>query len=507
MSIPPRRPGASCVLSEFTSRQWLTLLTVQLCTILFGITVTSVAVILPQMKGALAATQDQIAWVLTLNLVATAAATPLTGWLASKLGWRRLMVGSVLGFTAASVACGTATSLETLLVFRVVQGALGAPIFPMGQSIILARFERRHHPIAVMMWGVGGVMGPILGPTFGGLVADVLDWRWSFFMILPLGLVACIPAVLALGDEERGTSRRFDFIGFALVAVAIGALQLLFDRGQRQDWFESAEIVAECALAAGAFYLFVVHASFATSPLFEGATFRDRNFVLGAGFALVMGMLQFTPMVLFPALLQELRGYPESIVGYLISMRGVGNFLSFFVVAQLTRLDARATLAAGLLIQAGAAAWMGVLDLNMTFEQVLWTNLMHGFGFGLAYTPMAVLAFSTLEPRLLTQGNAIFSLLRMLGSSLFIAVILVVFVRSAAEAYAHLSAGVTMFSTDSILAWIDRFGDLGDPVLHARLGEEVRSQAAMIGYVNSFNLLALVPAVAAPAVLLFKRRA
>ena len=421
MSIPPRRPGASCVLSEFTSRQWLTLLTVQLCTILFGITVTSVAVILPQMKGALAATQDQIAWVLTLNLVATA---------------------------AASVACGTATSLETLLVFRVVQGALGAPIFPMGQSIILARFERRHHPIAVMMWGVGGVMGPILGPTFGGLVADVLDWRWSFFMIL-----------------------------------------------------------AECALAAGAFYLFVVHASFATSPLFEGATFRDRNFVLGAGFALVMGMLQFTPMVLFPALLQELRGYPESIVGYLISMRGVGNFLSFFVVAQLTRLDARATLAAGLLIQAGAAAWMGVLDLNMTFEQVLWTNLMHGFGFGLAYTPMAVLAFSTLEPRLLTQGNAIFSLLRMLGSSLFIAVILVVFVRSAAEAYAHLSAGVTMFSTDSILAWIDRFGDLGDPVLHARLGEEVRSQAAMIGYVNSFNLLALVPAVAAPAVLLFKRRA
>lgn len=493
------------MLRQFTPKQWLTLLCVQLCTILFGVTVTSVAVILPQIKGALSATQDQVAWILTLNLVATAAATPLTGWLASKLGWRRLMVGSVLGFTGASVACGMANSLETLIVFRVIQGALGAPIFPMGQAIILAKFERRLHPMAIMMWGVGGVMGPILGPTFGGLVADMLDWRWSFFMILPLGLAACIPTVLALGDEERGTARRFDFVGFALIAIAIGALQLMFDRGQRLDWFESREIIIESALAVGCFYFFIVHSSTSTSPLFEGATFRDRNFTLGIGFALVMGMLQFTPMVLFPPLLQDLRGYPESIVGYLIAMRGVGNFLSFVVVAPLTRWNPQATLAAGLLIQAGAAAWMGVLDMNMTFEQVLWTNLMHGFGFGLAYTPMTVLAFSTLEPRLLTQGNAIFSLLRMLGSSLFIAVTLIVFVRSSAEAHSSLAALITMFDARALSLWIERFGDLGSPLLHGRLGEEVRRQSAMIGYINAFNLLAIVPALIAPTVLFFRR--
>lgn len=494
------------MLRQITPKQWLTLLCVQLCTILFGVTVTSVAVILPQIKGALSATQDQVAWILTLNLVATAAATPLTGWLASKLGWRRLMVGSVLGFTGASVACGTATSLETLLAFRVIQGVLGAPIFPMGQAIILAKFERKFHPMAVMMWGVGGVMGPILGPTFGGLVADSLDWRWSFFMILPLGLAACIPTILALGNEEKGTARRFDFVGFIFIAIAIGALQLMFDRGQRLDWFESPEIMLECALAAGCLYLFVAHARLSTAPLFEGATFRDRNFVLGIGFALVMGMLQFTPMVLFPPLLQDLRGYPESVVGYLIAMRGVGNFLSFFVVASLTRWSPQATLAAGLLIQAAAAAWMGTLDINMTSEQVLWTNLLHGFGFGLAYTPMTVLAFSTLEPRLLTQGNAIFSLLRMLGSSLFIAVTLVVFVRSAAEAHSSLAAFITMFDARSLSPWIERFGDLGTPMLHGRLGEEIRRQAAMIGYINAFNLLAIVPLLAAPVTLFFRLR-
>lgn len=490
---------------SFTLKQWLTLLTVQMCTVLFGATVTSVTVILPQMKGALSATQDQIAWILTLNLVATAAATPLTGWLASKLGWRRLMLGSVLGFTAASVACGLAESFEMLLIFRVIQGALGAPIFPLGQSIILARFSRPQHPMALMMWGVGGVMGPILGPTLGGLVADVLDWRWSFYMVAPLGLAACIPVVLALGDEERGSGRRFDFLGFALIAVAVGCLQLVFDRGQRQDWFDSPEIVIQTGLVVVCFYFFCVHASYARAPLFEGAVFRDRNFVLGMFMALVMGMLQFTPMVLFPPLLQDLRGYPESIIGYLIAMRGLGNFLSFFVVAQLTRMNARATLAAGLLIQAAAGVWMGQLDMNMTSADVMWTNLIHGFGFGLAYTPMATLTFSTLAPRLLTQGNAIFSLLRMLGSSLFIAVALVVFVRSAATAQANLVEFVTVYNTDLLAPWIARFGEIGTPGFQRLAGEEVRRQAAMVGYINAFHLLTAAPILAAPLALFFKK--
>ena len=494
------------MLSTFTSKQWLTLLTVQAVTVLFGITITSVTVILPQMKGALSATQDQIAWVLTLNLVATAAATPLTGWLAAKLGWRRLVLGSLLGFTASSAACGAADSFESLLIFRVIQGVFGAPIFPMGQSIILARFEKHQHPMALMMWGVGGVMGPILGPTFGGLIGDLLDWRWSFFMILPLGLAACIPVMFSLGNEEKGTARRFDFIGFFCIAIAIGSLQLMFDRGQRLDWFYSTEIIIECCLAVGFFYFFAVHATFAREPLFDARTFRDRNLVLGILFAFFMGMLQYTPMILFPSLLQDLRGYPESIIGYLIAMRGVGNFLSFFVVAQLTRMNPRLTFCTGLLIQGVAGVWMGSLDMNMTTSDVIFTNLLHGFGFGLAYTPMAVLTFSTLAPNLLTQGNAIFSLMRMLGSSMFISIILVVFIQSSASAQAYLVGFVNVFNADLMAPWLAHFGTIDSATFSRLAGEQVRKQAAMIGYINAFHLLTLVPFLAAPATLLFRVR-
>ena len=492
------------MLRDITTKQWLCLLTVQMCTIVFGVTITSVTVILPQMKGALAATQDQMAWILTLNLVATAVATPLTGWLAAKLGWRRLMVISVLGFSLASAACGMVDSLNSLLVLRVIQGALGAPIFPMGQTIILAKFERQHHALAIMMWGVGGVMGPILGPTFGGMIAEFLDWRWSFYMILPLGLTALIPTILALGDEERGTARRFDFMGFVFIAIAIGALQLMLDRGQRQDWFQSLEIVIEGVLVLGFFYLFLVHSAMSKAPLFQAACFRDRNFTLGILVALVMGMLQYTPMVLFPALLQDLRGYPEAVVGSLLAMRGVGNFLSFLVVTPLTRWSARGTLAAGLLIQAAAAAWMGQLDINMTSRDVFWCNLIHGFGFGLAYTPMTVLAFSTLDGRWLTQGNAIFSLLRMLGSSIFIAVCLVVFVRASAGAESALGAMVTMFDDPLLSVWRDQFGDTDGIAFHLQAQGEVRRQAAMIGYINAFHLLTIAPIVFMPLVLLFR---
>jgi DHA2 family multidrug resistance protein len=402
------------------------------------------------------------------------------------------------------VLCGTVDSLESLLLLRVVQGAFGAPIFPMGQSILLASFAKSQHAFILMMWGVGGVMGPILGPTFGGMIAEALNWRWAFILILPLGLVAGALTLFVLDDRDKGKAQPFDLLGFLFIGVAIGAAQLMFDRGQRYDWFESAEIVIEFALAAAFLYLFVAHMLTARAPLFSPATFADRNFVLGTTFAFIMGMLQYTPMVLFPPLLQDLRGYPDSFVGFLIATRGVGNFLSFFVVAQLTRYNAKLTLFAGLAIQAAAALWMGSLDINLTTNDVLWTNLLHGFGFGLAYTPMAVLAFSTLPQPLLTQGNAIFMLSRMLGSSLFISVTLVVFVRSSAEAHVALTSLVSIFDLEALRAWIAAYGD--QQMLHAKLAAEIRRQSGMIGYINAFHLLTIVPLVTAPLVLLFVTR-
>ena len=504
MAIDPES-GHSGV-SGITTRQWLILLTVQFTTIQFGITITSLAVILPQMRGALSATQDQIAWLLTFNIVATAVATPLTGWLAARLGWRTLMMSSMVGFTASSVLSGFVDSLEAMLVLRVIQGTFGAPIFPMGQAILLGSFSRGQHPFILMMWGVGGVLGPILGPVYGGVIAELLDWRWTFILILPVGVVSGVLVMLVLTDQEKGQAPRFDYLGFLFIAIAVGSAQLMFDRGQRNDWLESVEILVELVLCVTFFYLFVVHTLSARAPLFDPATFADRNFMLGVAFALLMGMLQYTPMVLFPPLLQDLRGYPDAYVGYLISMRGIGNFLGFFVVTQFTRYNARLCLFTGVAIQALAALWMASLDINMTPEDVLWTNLLHGFGNGLSYTPLAVLAFATLPTRLVTQGSSIFSLMRNIGSSIFISLTLVVFVHSSAEANANLSGLVSVFNLDVMRAWIATFGGTDQALLHLRLAAEVRRQSAMIGYINAFYLLTLVPALAAPLAFLFATR-
>ena len=486
-----------------TGRQWLILLSVQFTTVLFGLTATSVTVILPQLKGALSATQDQISWVLTFNLVATAIATPLTGWLAAKLGWRTLMVCSVAGFTVTSMLCGLVDSLETLLALRVVQGAFGAPIFPMGQTILLASFHRSQHPFIIMMWGVGGVMGPILGPTFGGLVSDLMTWRWTFFLIFPLGILAGALAFVALNDDEKGRARRFDYVGFVFIGIAIAAAQLLFDRGQRNDWFDSLETAVECGVAAVFFTMFAIHMATAREPLFEIATFRDRNFAVGIAVCLIMGMLQYTPMVLFPPLLQELQGYPETMIGYLVASRGLGNLASFCVVAQLTRINPRLCLFLGLSIQAVAGMQMGSFDIAVTVEGVMWSNILHGFGFGLSYTPMAVLAFSTMPIHLLTQANAVFSLIRMLGSSVFVSLTLVVFAHSTAEANVNLASSITVFTRDLIAPWFAALGHLGESQVHAQLAAELQRQASMIGYINAFHLMTLVPLLTAPLAFLF----
>lgn len=491
---------------HFTLRQWLILFTIQFSTLLFGATMTSVAVILPQMKGALSATQDQVSWIITFNLVATAIATPLTGWLASKFGWRNLMMSAIAGFTGFSVLAGMAESLEFMLMARILQGLFGAPIFPLGQAIILASFSRAQHPLVLMAWGVGGVMGPILGPLFGGLMAELINWRWAFYMILPLGIIAMLFAFAALSNEEKSSGGRFDYLGFMIIVIAIAATQLMFDRGQRLDWLDSFEIQLELLLAIVFFYLFVVHIMTTRHALFEPATFRDRNFTIGIIIVTIMGMLQYTPMILFPPLLQELRGYPDSVVGYLLAARGLGNLISFLFVVPFTKFNPRLCLFAGLAIQAVAGFWMSSLDLNMTSADVFWSNILHGIGFGTAYTPMAVLTFSTLPMRLLTQGNAIFSLLRLLGSSIFIALTLVVFFRTAAQANVNLAGLIDAFDPRNLTAWIAVLGEAGqapEPRLRLALLTEIRQQAAMIGYINAFHLLTLASIVAAPLAFLF----
>lgn len=491
-------------LSGLSARQWLILLMVQLCTLLFGMTITLANVVLPQIKGALSATQDQIAWVITFNLVATAIGTPLTGWIAARVGWRNLMFFSVAGFTISSFMCGLATNLESLVLFRVGQGLFGAPIMPMGQAILLATFPRHLHAVVMMLWGIGGVIGPVAGPVLGSMVSEAYDWRSAFFMIVPPGIVATTCVWFALSQHTERGATRFDWTGFLALSVAIASAQLIMDRGQRLDWFQSTEIQIEALIAVIALWVFVVHSLSSSQPFLNPRLLLDRNFSIGLLVAFAMGMLSFTTIALFPGLLHDLRGYPDSYIGTLLSARGLGNWASFFIVVPMTKHYPRTALALGMASQAFAGWSMAQLDINLTSFDVFWTNALQGFGFGLAFTPMSVLAFATLPKAQITAGMSIFHLVRNFGSSLFISASVVLLVRSTAANYSNFTEHISPFN--KILGLPGTIGTwtTETPGGLLALARELQRQAAMIGYINAFYLFAITGALSVPLAFLMR---
>ena len=491
-------------ITSLTGRQWLILLMVQLANMLFGMTITLANLVLPQVRGAMSATQDQIAWVVTFNLVATAVATPLSGWLANRFGWRNVMVASVCGFTGFSLLCGLATSLETLIAFRIGQGVAGAPIMPVGQAILLASFPRPLHAMVMMMWGIGGVIGPVTGTVAGSLISEAWNWRWAFFMIVPGGVLAATCAWIALASHNDRELTRFDWTGYAALAIAIGTAQLILDRGQRLDWFEAAEIWIATGIALTAFWVFVVHTATAERPFFNPRLLLDRNYALGLVVCLLLGMLMFTPMVLFPGLLHDLKGYPDDMIGLLLAGRGIGNWLCFLIVVPFTRYRPREAVATGLLAQGISGIWMAQLDINLTQADVFWTNLLQGFGFGLAFTPLSVLTFATLPARQIAEGMSFYHLLRNFGSSLFISLSVVLLVRSTAANYAGMAELINHYN--KVLALPSALGswNLETPRGLAALSGEIQRQAAMIGYINAFYLFAATSLAAIPFVSLMR---
>ncbi len=489
---------ADARLSTISGHQWLILLMVPLTTMLFGMTITLVNVVLPQMRGAMSATPDQIAWVVTSNLVATAVATPMTGWLANRFGWRNTLFYAVTGFTVSSLLCGLATSLETLVLYRVGQGLFGAPIMPMSQAVLLASFPRHMHALVMMIWGLGSVTGPVFGPVLGSMIAEVYTWRGAFFMIVPPGIAAMVCVWIALADRTERKGTQFDWTGFLALSVAISAAQLIMDRGQRLDWFDSMEIKVEAGIAIIAFWIFVAHSLTAARPFLDPRLLLDRNFSIGLMVSFVMGMLSFTPMVLFPILLHDLRGYPDSLVGMLLAARGIGNWLSFLVVVPFTRRSPRLAVALGLALQAISGFAMAQLDINVSSFDVFWMNVLQGFGFGLAFTPMTVLAFATLPPDRMTEGTGIFHLVRSFGSSLFISASVVLLLRSTSTNYSVFTEYLTHFNKALSYPEVLGFWNMSTPSGLMALSGEVQRQAAMIGFINAFYFFAFAAAAAVP---------
>ena len=485
-------------------RYWI-LATVTLATMLFAMTVTISYVVLPQMQGSLSATQDQIAWSVTFNLVATAVGTPAAGWLADRFGRRALMVWCVTGFSISSILCGTSTTLEELITYRILQGLMGAPITPLSQAIILSSFERRQHTVAIAIWGIGVVCGPIVGPTIGGFIAETYNWRWVFFMTFPVCLISILSVVIFISDRQRNASIRLDWTGFLALSIAVASFQLMLDRGERLDWFYSNEIILEASLAGIGLYLFAVHSLTTRKPFLDLKILLDRNFTLGLFFAFAFGGLAFVPMVLLPTMLQNLQGFPDSIIGIVLASRGAGSLVASVMLVLLSRLDPRFGLFIGYGGQAVSGLLMAQFDLNVTMLDVMWTSALQGFGNSFLWAPLTVIAFGTLPRSRLGEATAIFHLIRNLGSAIIISACVGLVIYSSNVNYSIISEHLSIFNEAFSFGSVTGDWSIKTKSGLAHLSLEVERQAAMIGYNNSFYLFSALAVSVIPFIAFLRK--
>lgn len=482
----------------------LVLLTVSLCTMLYSLTVTVANVALPQLQGALSATPDQISWVVTLNIVATAVATPATGWLVARFGQRKVMLWSVIGFSVSSLLCATANSLVPLLIYRIGQGAFGAPMVPLSQAIIVATYPPERRAWAQGLFGMAVVVGPAIGPVFGGYLAEEYNWRWVFLLILPLCAAALACVLAFIRDGGRDHDARFDWTGFLSLSVAVACLQLTMDRGERLDWFDSHQIIMLTAITGLAFYLFLAHTFTTERPFINPALFLDRNFSIGIFLVFIYGMLNFTPIVLLPPLLQNLKGYPDSLIGWLLAMRGAGLVLGFFIASKMGRFDPRVGLVIGLLMIGYSGIDLMSMDFNMSFEAIAWSGIIQGVGCGIMWVPLSVITFASLAPAQLPQGSSIFHLLRNFGSSIFISISVMAVIRTGKINRAEMVEGISHYNERLDLPVASGSWSIDNSAGLSAIGREIDRQATMIGYDNAFWLYTVCCFGALPFLLLVK---
>lgn len=483
------------------------LATVTFVTMLYAMTVTIANVSLPQMQGSLSTTPDQIAWIVTFNIIATAVVTPVAGWLSVRFGRRRLMIWGIVGFGVSSVLCGLAGSVSELVMYRIAQGAFGAPLVPLCQAIIIEEFDEKIRTRVMSIWGTGVIMGPIIAPAIGGALSEAYSWRYVFFMLVPFTAVALAGVLIFIKKKaDDGPTPRLDWTGFLALAVAITAMQIMLDRGERTGWFASDEILIYAGVSLGALWVFVIRNSQSPNPFFNTALLRDRNFVVGLILIFLFGMLNFTPITLLPTLLQRVQGYPDSIIGQILSARGAGTFLGFASLFVLGRLDPRIPMATGLMLQAWSGWMMSSFNVTVSTDHVLLASAIQGLGVGLVWIPLSIVTFATLQKHLVPDGTAIFHLLRNLGSSIFISISIALVIRQTKVSYAELTPNISPFAEALRMPGLDALPELDTPEGLAQLAAETSRQATMIGYIDGFAMFALVAAAAIPLVALVRTR-
>jgi MFS transporter, DHA2 family, multidrug resistance protein len=503
----PRRGAVSDETRAPVANRGAITVSIMLATFMQGVDTTIANVALPHMQGSFSAAQDQIAWVVTSYIVAAAIMTPLTGWLAGRFGIKYVFFISVAGFTLASALCGVATSLAQIVIYRLLQGVCGAALVPLSQSVLLQINPPHRHAHAMSVWGMGVILGPIIGPALGGWLTEEYNWRWIFFINLPFGALAAAGILIFIRETRHAHREAFDFFGFASLSLAIGALQMLLDRGELKDWFGSTEIWVEATIAGLALYLFVVHTATATDRSFLNRDMlKDANCVIGTLLMFLIGMPLYGTMTLLPTMLQDLMNYPVLTTGLVTAPRGIGTMIAMFLVARLVGwVDTRLIILTGLLVTAVAMWQMTQFSLYMGMAPIITTGVLQGFGLGFVFTPLSTVTFSTLPRQLLTQGTAIFSLMRNIGGSVGIAIVVALLAENTQIVHSRLAEHLR---PDNPLARAPHLAapfSLSDPAGIAALNAETTRQAAMVAYIDDFKLMMIMVLAALPLILLLRR--
>ncbi|MGA7788550.1 MAG: DHA2 family efflux MFS transporter permease subunit [Xanthobacteraceae bacterium] len=481
-------------------------LCVILATLMQALDTTIANVALPYMQGSVSASQDQIDWVLTSYIVAAAIMTPPTGFLAARFGLKRLFLASIGGFTLASMLCGMAQSLTQIVLFRVLQGAFGAALVPLSQSVLFTIYPKERQGFAMALFGVGVMVGPVLGPVLGGWLTENYTWRYVFYINLPIGILGFLGMSAFLPDSDRKPGEKLDWFGFGTLSVTLGALQVMLDRGEIKDWFSSGEIIFEAVVAASALYLFLVHTFTAKKPFVRPDLFRDRNFAAGVIFVAIVGLTYYASLALQPPYLQELMNYPVVTAGMVMGPRGVGTMASMLVVGRLVgRVDTRLLLGLGLSLTAWSFFAMTGWTPDVSEGAIISVGVVQGVGLGFLFVPLSAATLSTLSAAQRTEGAGFYNLSRNIGSSVGISVVNALLTRNTQVNHADIAAHVTAVNRGFDNPAVAHFWDPLTAAGRAALDAVITQQAQVIAYIDDYKLLMIATLAVFPLLMVFRR--
>ena len=478
-------------------------ISVMISALMNSLDTTIANVALPHIQGSVAASADEISWVLTSYIVAAAIVTPLTGWLADRIGRKRVLLWSVIGFTVASMLCGLATNLQEIVLFRLLQGVFGASLQPMSQATMLDMAPPGEQAQAMGIWSMAALLGPILGPTVGGWLTENFTWRWVFFINLPFGILAAIGISIFMDNRSDAEPRPFDLFGFGMLGLAVACLQLMLDRGQTQDWFSSTEI---CLYAGGlAFfgYLFFTHILTADRPFLDVSLFANRNYTVGTLVGFLLFVLLFGTLALLPSMLERLMGYPVVLTGLVTAPRGIGSMITMGLAGVILKLlNPRLAMVIGFLLTAVSVYIMSAFSLDMDSRLIIISGFLQGLGSGLIFVPMSLLCFGTLPANLRNQGTAMFTLMRNIGAAAGISVLQMMTVRASAAVHSRLVEGIR--PDNPVMAHAAPGFDFHNPAAVAMMDGQITRQAAMTSYVDVFWFLFILTLCAMPLIALLR---